>query len=122
MIMRSEEVRQKISEGKKRYKFTEEHGKNIGKSKLGVARKEETKSRISETLKGHKQPDSTCPHCGETGGASNMKRWHFDNCPKITGKKTEFGPQEILVCPHCDKSGGVSNMKRWHFDNCKHKK
>jgi len=99
--MRSEEVRQKISEGKKRYKFTEEHGKNIGKSK---------------------QPDSTCPHCGETGGASNMKRWHFDNCPKITGKKTEFGPQEILVCPHCDKSGGVSNMKRWHFDNCKHKK
>ena len=78
--MRSEEVRQKISEDKKKYKFHEEHGKNIGKSKLGVARKEETKSRISETLKGHKQETVLRQHCGETGGASNMKRWHFDNC------------------------------------------
>ena len=22
----------------------------------------------------------TCPHCGKTGGAVNMRRWHFDNC------------------------------------------
>jgi hypothetical protein len=21
-----------------------------------------------------------CPHCGKTGGVSNMKRYHFDNC------------------------------------------
>ena len=24
---------------------------------------------------------STCPHCGKTGGAVLMRRWHFDNCP-----------------------------------------
>jgi hypothetical protein len=21
-----------------------------------------------------------CPHCGKTGQAGGMKRWHFDNC------------------------------------------
>lgn len=25
----------------------------------------------------------TCPHCNKTGGATNMKRYHFDNCKKI---------------------------------------
>ena len=24
----------------------------------------------------------TCPHCNKTGGATNMKRYHFDNCKK----------------------------------------
>lgn len=24
----------------------------------------------------------TCPHCGKEGGASNMKRYHFDKCRK----------------------------------------
>lgn len=23
----------------------------------------------------------TCPHCGKVGGAGNMQRWHFANCP-----------------------------------------
>ena len=26
-------------------------------------------------------PKVECPHCGSVGGG-NMKRWHFDNCPK----------------------------------------
>ena len=26
------------------------------------------------------QPIVTCPRCNKTGGASNMKRYHFDNC------------------------------------------
>ena len=24
-----------------------------------------------------------CPHCGKTGGAINMKRYHFDNCKSL---------------------------------------
>ena len=121
---RSEKDKQAIREGwaQSDYERTEEHINNWRESRKDWSQTEETKKQISESLKGHKQPDSTCPHCGETGGASNMKRWHFDNCPKITGKKATFGPQELLVCPHCDKSGGASNMKRWHFDHCKHKK
>ena len=27
-------------------------------------------------------PKVICPHCGLEGGISNMKRWHFDNCPQ----------------------------------------
>jgi len=26
------------------------------------------------------QPLVVCPHCGKTGGVSNMKRYHLDNC------------------------------------------
>jgi len=32
------------------------------------------------SAKGSKQPIVTCPHCGISGGAGTMKRWHFDNC------------------------------------------
>jgi hypothetical protein len=28
------------------------------------------------------QAKVTCPHCGKIGGVGNMKRWHFDKCPK----------------------------------------
>lgn len=29
----------------------------------------------------HTKPEYTCPHCGKVGkGASNMQRWHFENC------------------------------------------
>ena len=27
----------------------------------------------------------TCPCCGKQGGISQMKRWHFDNCPNKSG-------------------------------------
>jgi len=27
-----------------------------------------------------KQKETTCPHCGKVGGASNMSRYHMDNC------------------------------------------
>lgn len=30
--------------------------------------------------KGYKQPKIECPHCGITGGISNMKRSHMDKC------------------------------------------
>jgi hypothetical protein len=42
-----------------------------------------------EKLKGPRGPRTnppgpqkllTCPHCKKTGGTSNMKRYHFDNC------------------------------------------
>jgi len=33
-------------------------------------------------IKGKPQPQITCPHCGKTGGESNMKRYHFDKCKK----------------------------------------
>ena len=62
---------------------------------------------------------ATCPHCGKQGENSNtMKRWHFDNCKKLTGKQKHH-PK--IKCPHCEVTGQAANMKRWHFDNCKKK-
>ena len=43
-----------------------------------------------------------------------MKRYHFDNCPIITGHSVD----EIVKCPHCFITGSINNMTRWHFDNC----
>ena len=28
----------------------------------------------------HNQIKIACPHCGKSGGRTNMKRYHFDNC------------------------------------------
>lgn len=92
---RNEHARQQIAKGKlgkKRKPFTEKHKKNLSESNKGVLRSSETKKRISEALKGRKHSEETlkklrtpkqkiiCPHCKKTGGSSQMKRWHFDNC------------------------------------------
>ena len=52
---------------------------------LGKEQKSSThKAKISEALKGVTKPEYTCPHCNKTGkGASNMQRWHFNNCKVI---------------------------------------
>jgi hypothetical protein len=71
----------------------------------GLSASEETKFKLSETRKGQipwnkgkigvqtawnkgipssskgiPKPKITCPHCNKIGGASSMKRWHFDKC------------------------------------------
>jgi len=55
------------------------------KKKLSIAAKGRIKSpeeckNISEALKGKPKKRIKCPHCDVDGQASNMKRWHFDNC------------------------------------------
>jgi len=79
-----------------------EHNKNISKSKKGKKGKpqtEESKLKNSLSNKGRIVSEETgkkislakigkpcpqkiieCPHCKKTGGNSNMKRFHFDNC------------------------------------------
>lgn len=77
----------------------EEHQRKISEALKGnqhfAGRKhsEETKRKISEKLKGENNPMYgktheivACPHCGKEGGASSMKRYHFDNCKQ---KKNE---------------------------------
>jgi hypothetical protein len=63
--------------------------------------------------KGIPQEIIICSHCGKTGGESNMRRYHFENC----SKKIEIRP--TVTCPHCQKTGGINVMSRWHFENCK---
>lgn len=85
-----------------------------GNPMWGKTHSEESRKIISEANK----QQTTCPHCGTTGGISIMKRWHYDNCKQAPNTKVR---KKYLkrVCPHCGKEGGGSQMSTNHFDNCK---
>lgn len=57
--------------------LSEESRKKIGDKLRGRSIPDERKYRISETKKSRKLK---CPYCGISGGVSNMRRYHFDNC------------------------------------------
>ena len=94
----SAESRKKMSDassGEKNYFYgkslSEDHKKKISESKKGEKNcwygksfSEEHKRKIGDAQKGVPQPKTTCPHCLKTGGESNMKRYHFDNCKEIS--------------------------------------
>jgi len=77
------------------------------------------KHKTKRKTRSFTQAKVTCPKCGETGGKSNMVRFHFDNCkPKIPKNRNI---QAKATCPHCGLTGGKNNMTTYHFDNCKYK-
>jgi hypothetical protein len=101
----SAETRKKIGEAFKGKKLSEEHKQKISeslkghKNNLGITLSEKHKKNISESMKGkelseeHKKnlsknalsrPIITCTHCGKSGSANNMKRYHFINCRNAT--------------------------------------
>lgn len=66
-------------------KFSDEWCDNISKGKKGKKLTKEQCEALSKRLKGiPKGPQEiiTCPNCGTSGGISNMKRYHFDNCKR----------------------------------------
>lgn len=77
LIQHSEETKKKISESQKGslgYWYNRKKPADVNK-------------KVSESLKGIPKKTITCPHCNKSGGEPQMKRWHFDNCTKITGQK-----------------------------------
>ena len=85
----TEETKQKLSEQKKGKnnamfgrKHTEETIAKISKAKLGSKLKsqpvksEEHKEKLRKANLGKTHAIATCPHCGKTGGARGIKRWH----------------------------------------------
>ena len=84
---RSENTNRKQSETMKE-KYASQEYVHAGKTYEDIYGKEEAEIR-KNNLKGPRGPRKnppgsqeliTCPHCGKTGGISNMKRYHFDNC------------------------------------------
>lgn len=77
LIQHSDETRRKISESQK--------------GPLGYwykrDRTAETNKKVSDALKGVPKKTISCPHCLKSGGTPQIKRWHFDKCTTITGKK-----------------------------------
>lgn len=55
-----------------------------GKGAYGYVVSAERKELLSKQLTGYVHKKITCPKCNTVGGATTMKRWHFDNC---TGAK-----------------------------------
>jgi NUMOD3 motif len=50
------------------------------RNSLGSKHTEEHKQKMSVLFSGIPHTKVICPNCGETGGTSIMKRWHFTNC------------------------------------------
>ena len=76
----SNQKRREAMTGKKLGPQTPEHlAKRIGKKQSN-----ETRKLKSIVMTGKTQPVVICPHCGITGGASNLKRYHFTNCKHKT--------------------------------------
>lgn len=78
----SEESRKKLSEYKKGKRLSDEHKRKVSESLKGRKVTEETKMKLSKKQKGIREQKLECPHCKLVGGATNMKRYHFDNCNK----------------------------------------
>jgi len=61
---------------------------------------EETRKLKSAQMTGYKHETLTCPHCGTEGGATSIKRWHFDNCkgvrPEFKSRITVLGKRHYL--------------------------
>ena len=60
-------------------------GKKRGQYKKSGKPSKPSKPSKPYKNKGKPQPQVICPHCGKTGGGSNMKRYHFDKCKKPSG-------------------------------------
>ena len=125
------------SKGQKRHKvsartyerikivFAEQQRRRIQGKEHSLANPEMIKKCTEAKLAANvKRPDlgqsnkkqATCPHCGKTGGANTMKRWHFDNCPTFTGKPRKHREVE---CPHCGHKSQPMVISKYHGDNCK---
>jgi hypothetical protein len=114
----SVETREKISKSSKGRPSSR-------KGKSGVV-SDEAKLKISAALKGISKPSKIlcCPYClSEIKGASNAKRWHFENCKKHPNYIKPVALQKpIIHCPFCNAaSSNRLSMQRWHFENCTNK-
>jgi hypothetical protein len=103
-VPKSDEHKSKISAGNKGKVRSEESKQKNRLSRLGKTLSEDTKKKISlankgrnitwdlkattpeanekrsKSLTGKQKPVILCPHCGKSGGAPQMKQWHFDKC------------------------------------------
>jgi group I intron endonuclease len=81
----TDETKQLMSENNARYwkgkKRSKESIRKQFEARKGYTHSEETKRKQSESHTGKKKPKFVCSVCGQVvGGASNLKRWHENNC------------------------------------------
>jgi hypothetical protein len=82
---RSAETIRKMSESRKGIPLSQEQRDRLVALHTGkpLSEKHKESQRAAwqkRSEQGLSLPKITCPHCGKTGTAGNMRRWHFDNC------------------------------------------
>jgi hypothetical protein len=136
----SEKTKQKMSEshkglntwskGRKMSEEQKQNNQNFGFSNKDKPKSEETKRKISESLKGRKPNYLGCKHTEEqrkkiSDSKKGEKHPLFGKQHKEeTKQKMREAALNIpkLMCPYCNKVGSPHNMIRWHFNNCKNNK
>jgi hypothetical protein len=131
--------------GRKGKKLPQEWRDSIGKANIGKNYKrgfhlsEETKNKISNSLKGRPSPNKgkVTSEATKRKISNSCKGKSISDEQKIIISNTHKGKilsietrmkmslaakgrtQHKVECPHCQKIGSISSMKRYHFDNCK---
>jgi hypothetical protein len=94
-VPKSEAHRNAISaahKGKVGHKLSDEARAKVSAALRLRVVSDETKKRMSETQKGRPRTILACPHCGKSGGNSNMRRYHFENCQRADLPSVNFFP------------------------------
>ena len=65
---------------KKGTKHTEESKEKISKSMKGNKKSDETREKMSDAKKKWATSKVTCAYCGAEGAPRIMTRWHFERC------------------------------------------
>jgi len=93
--------------------------KQITLSAKGRTTSQETRNKMSVAHINRERHTKICPHCKMVGSATQMTRYHFENCLDNPKNKDVVREKKQATCPHCKKTGFFISMGRWHFDNCK---
>jgi hypothetical protein len=80
----SDELRKKLSDIHRGEKHTRERVLNQVAARSWYKHPDNIKNKISAAHSGENQKKLECPFCLLIGKASNMKRWHFENCKHKT--------------------------------------
>lgn len=92
----STETKNKLSQKAKGRKRTPEQIEKTRQSHIGTKRSSEAKQKMSEA--NFNRSPIKCPFCGmESKNYGNMKRWHFDNCPKNPQSIKEYKIKNPLM-------------------------
>ncbi|MCK9529394.1 MAG: NUMOD3 domain-containing DNA-binding protein [Gammaproteobacteria bacterium] len=115
-LFKSQETIEKHRASRQGYKHSEETKRKISESQIGktVIVKEETKEKISKTLKA-RYKDQVHHLKGRPAHNRGKSRTDAEKAKMSAGHQN----REHIVCEHCNKSVPKPNYSRWHGSNCR---
>lgn len=92
-----------------------------GKGVKDYCQSEESRIKKSLLLRGYVHKTVVCPHCGESGGETGMKQWHFENCagkrPKYKARVTIAGVRRYLGKFHTKQEADAAMIDEYTKHN-----